>query len=80
MIDYFTQIGPLLLLIAAVVKKKSYSPNSNSCTYVFVFSESFKVKIYQLTLLYLEKTTNMCPKVAHKKRISNQNKTSNAKV
>ena len=80
MIDYFTQIGPLLLLIAAVVKKKSYSPNSNSCTYVFVFRESFKVKIYQLTLLYLEKTTNMCPKVAHKKRISNQNKTSNAKV
>ena len=80
MIDYFTQIGPLLLLIAAVVKKMSYSPNSNSCTYVFVFIESFTVKIYQLTLLYLEKTTNMCPKVAHKKRISNQNKTSNAKV
>ena len=80
MIDYFTQIGPLLLLIAAVVKKKSYSPNSNSCKYVLVFSESFTVKIYQLTLLYLEKTTNMCPKVAHKKRISNQNKTSNAKV
>ncbi|MEC8323772.1 MAG: hypothetical protein VXZ57_03785, partial [Bacteroidota bacterium] len=67
-------------LIAAVVKKKSYSPNSNSCKYVFVFRESFKVKICQLTLLYLEKTTNMCPKVAHKKRISNQNKTSNAKV
>ena len=80
MIDYFTEIGPLLLLIAAVVKKKSYSPNSNSCKYVFVFIESFTVKIYQLTLLYLEKTTNMCPKVAHKKRISNQNKTSNAKV
>ena len=80
MIDYFTQIGPLILLIAAAVTKKSCSPNSNSCMYVLVFSESFTVKIYQLTLLYLEKTTNMCPQVAHKKRISNQNKTSNAKV
>ena len=69
MINYFSQIGPLLLLIAAVVKKKSYSPNSNSCTYVFVFSQSFTVKIYQLTLLYLEKTTNMSPLAADKKRI-----------
>ena len=59
MIDCFTQIGPLSLLIAAVVKKKSYSPNSNSCTYVLVLSESFTVKIYQLTLLYLEKTINL---------------------
>ena len=71
MIDYFTQIGSLLLLVAAVVKKKSYRPNSNSCTYVFVFSESSTVKIYQLTLLYLEKTTNVGPQAANKKRISN---------
>ena len=80
MIDYFTQIGPLISLIAAVLIKRSCSQNSNSCMYVLVFSESFTVKIYELTLLYLEKTTNMSPQVAHKKRISNQNKTSNAKV
>ena len=71
MIDYFTQIGPLLLLIAAVVKKKSYSPNSNSCTYVFVFSESFTVKIYQLTLLNIEKTINISPQAVQTILISN---------
>ena len=71
MIDYFTQIGPLILLIAAAVTKKSCSPNSDSCMYVLVFGESFTVKIYQLTLLYLEKTTNMGPQAANKKRISN---------
>ena len=69
MIDYFTQIGPLILLIAAAVTKKSCSPNSDSCMYVLVFGESFTVKIYQLTLLYLEKTTNMGPLAADKKRI-----------
>ena len=35
MIDYFTQIGPLILLVAAAVIKKSCSPNSNSCMYWF---------------------------------------------
>ena len=67
MIDYFTQIGPLILLIAAAVTKKSCSPNSSSCIYVLVLSESFTVRIYQLTLLYLEKTTNIGPQAAHKK-------------
>ena len=71
MIDYFTQIGPLILLIADAVTKKSCSPNSNSCIYVLVFSESLTVKIYQLTQLYLEKTSNVGPQAAHKKRISN---------
>ena len=71
MIDYFTQIGPLILLITAAVIKKSCSPNSNSCMYVLVFSESFTVKMYQLTLLSLKKTTNMGPQAANKKRISN---------
>ena len=69
MIDYFTQIGPLISLIAAVLIKRSCSQNSNSCMYVLVFSESFTLKIYELTLLYLEKTTNMSPLAADKKRI-----------
>ena len=69
MIDYFTQIGPLILLIAAAATKKSCCPNSNSCMYVLVFSESITVKIYQLTLLYLEKTTNMGSLAANEKRI-----------